>query len=142
MKSTKLLSFIGALLFSILFLVSCRNTDEDGESNADPFVGNWKLRVVTANGQSQDVSNVTCWKDTTLNVTETIAKFYLSVQNTQTGNCQTSQEQYQWSKNNDTYYYTENGQQYTLPIQFLDNNQTLQMSLNSNGTTVIFSFKK
>lgn len=129
-------------MVTICSIISCQRDQEESTTPADPFVGNWKLKAVTMNGQTQDVSNVACWKETTLNADATNATFKLVVSNSNTGACQTSQETYQWTKNNGAYYYTENGQQQTLPIQFHDNNSTLQMNLDVQGTTVIFSFKK
>lgn len=143
MNYLKLLKIVAVFCIAIFSITSCnRDTEEEGGISSDPFIGNWKLKAVTVNGQTQDVSNAACWKDSTLNVGESTANFTLSVPNSNTGACQSSQETYQWTKNNGTYYYTENGQQQTLPVQFFDNNNTLQLNLSSNGTTVSFSFRK
>lgn len=141
MKTTPKTPFLTLILLSFLFLFSCRSSTDEPE-NTDPLIGNWKLKVVTANGQSQDVSNADCWKDTTLNVDKSMAKFHLSFSNGNGGGCQVSDEQYQWSNTGRTYYYTENGQQKNLPVKLLDNNQTLQLTLAANDGTVIFSFRK
>lgn len=141
MNYSKFLKLIAIFCITIFTITSC-NRDTEESKPADPFVGNWKLKAVTMNGQTQDVSNTACWKDSTLNVADATANFSLIVPNANTGACQTSQETYQWSKSNGTYYYTENGQQQTLPIQFFDNNTTLQLNLSVSGTVVSFSFRK
>ena len=141
MKYLNFFKLTAFLAITFLAILSCAR-DQEESTPSDPFIGNWKLKAVSANGQTQDVSNAACWKDSKLNVSQSIAEFILSVPNANTGSCQSSQDSYQWSNNNGTYYYTENGQQQTLPIQFFDNNATLQLNLDVNGTVVSFSFTK
>lgn len=143
MNYTKFLKLVSLFVFVCFGLLSCQRDSEDGGSaSSDPFVGNWKLKVVTYQGQSQDVSNATCWKDSNLAVDKSNAKFTLVVPNSDTGACESSADSYQWTKKDGVYYYTENGQQQQLPIKLLDNNATLQLTLSSNGSTFIFSFRK
>ena len=144
MNYQKFLKLISLFLVLTIGLNSCQRESDDngGGSSSDPFVGNWKLKVVTYQGQSQDVSNAACWKETTLVTDKSNSKFTLVVPNSNTGACENTSNSYQWTKKDGTYYYTENGQQQQLPIKLLDNNTTLQLTLSSNGSTIIFSFRK
>ena len=144
MKTLKLIKLFIVALLAFSFILSCNRSENDSlePTGQDPIIGNWHLKAVTVNGQSADVSNAACWKDTKLNINSTTANFLLSVPNENTGNCENAQENYNWVKNNGVYYYTENGQQAQMPIKLLDNNQTLQLSLAEQSTTIIFSFRK
>ena len=143
MNYTKFLKTISLFIVLLFGVISCsRDSESNGGSSSDPFIGNWRLKVVTYQGQSQDVSNTACWKDTNLVADKSNAKFTLIIPNSNGGGCQNTADSYQWTKKDGTYYYTENGQQQVLPIKLLDNNATLQLTLTSNGTTMIFSFRK
>ncbi|MBP7174400.1 MAG: lipocalin family protein [Cloacibacterium sp.] len=144
MKIFKIIRKMVPLLAITLLLFSCKRdgAGSEGEIITDPFVGNWKLRIITVNGQSTEVTNIACWKDTTMNVTANSAVFKLVFPNQQTGNCQNEQYTYTWVKKNDGYYFTENGQESLAPIKLLDNNQTLQLNLQTTQGAIIFSFRK
>lgn len=143
MNFTKIFKLLSLFLIIGFGLTACQNDRDDngGGSSSDPFIGNWKLRVLTYQGQSQDVSNTACWKETTLVSDKSNAKFTLVVPS-DAGGCQNSVNTYQWTKKDGIYYYTENGQQQQLPIKLLDDNATLQLTLSSNGSNIIFSFRK
>ena len=143
MNFTKIVKVVSLFLILGFGLTACQSDrdDDGGGSSSDPFIGNWKLRVLTYQGQSQDVTNTACWKETTLVADKTNAKFTLVVP-TDAGGCQNSSDSYEWTKKDGIYYYTENGQQQQLPIKLLDNNQTLQLTLSSNGSSIVFSFRK
>ncbi|MDO5615534.1 MAG: hypothetical protein Q4G16_05045 [Cruoricaptor ignavus] len=133
-------SFFVIPIIACSILVACNRDDDKKTENNDPFIGTWKLRAVTANGSTADVTNVQCWKDTNINTTATTATLFLSLPSD--NGCQTGTENYQWSNSNGTYYYTQNGQQYELPIRILDNNSTLQLNISDQNTSVILSFTK
>ena len=122
-------------------LLSCnRDDDKKSETNNDPFIGTWKLRAVTANRSSADVTSVECWKDTNINTTATTATLFLSLPGN--NGCQNATENYQWRNDNGTYYYTQDGKQYQLPIKLLDNNSTLQLNISDQNASAILSFTK
>ena len=139
MRKKFLPSFI--LFVGIVFLACSKDTDAP-DVNSDPLMGNWKLKVITVNGQSQDVSNAACWKDSYISLDASAGKMYLSYPDQNTGTCAGEQESFQWSNKNGVYYIVQNGQEAPMPAQLLDNNQTLQMSLSEGNQTIIFSFRK
>jgi hypothetical protein len=50
------------LLTGLLLLISCA---KDEISEQDPLVGLWKLQRITAGNESVDVTNVTCYGQST-----------------------------------------------------------------------------
>lgn len=141
MKYLKFFKLTAFLAITFLAILSC-GRDQEESTPSDPFIGNWNLKVLTIDGKSNDVSNLSCWKDTTLRADRSDAKFTLVIPNASTNVCENSSETYQWTKKNGTYYYSENGQEQMLPIQLLDNNQTLQLTLRTETSIIILSFRK
>ena len=143
MKTIKKLLFVLPIL--ALFVFSSCNRDDDeggGGSSNDVLVGTWNLKVLTNNNGSYDVSNADCYKNSKIVANSNTFKLDFIIQNQDTGECDAQTYQLEWVKENGTYYEVANGQKSELPIQFLDNNQTLQLNLSSGADTVILSFQK
>lgn len=135
--------FTPILMIMLSFGIFSCNRDADDQKLSDPFIGVWKLRAFTGNGETIEVTNIECWKDTTLNVFETTGALEYVYPDQNTGQCANMTGSFQWVNSNGNYYSVENGQQELLPIKLLDNNQTLQFTtIDDDSNIVIFSFRK
>lgn len=139
MRNIFLLNF---LFFASIAFLACNKEDDTLGLNSDPLIGNWKLKAITANGQTADVSNTACWKDSYMSIDSSAGKLLLSYPSQNQGGCASDQDNFQWSNKNGTYYFVQNGLEAQMPVQLLDNNQTLQMNISEGTQTIIFSFRK
>lgn len=126
------------VLFGCLLLLSCK---KDRQESVDPLVGNWKLRVVTHGTQSVDVSNRDCFKDSYVNVDSKNYTLYLSLLN-DNGQCSDQTVNAEWLFRDGKYYVISNGVERDAGVKLLDNNETLQMTIDSDNGAYLFSFRK
>ncbi len=133
--------FFSIALAIILLLSACTKTDTNNSTERDPLMGNWKLKALWQDGQTYDVSNAACFKDSYVNVNSKNYEMLLSIPK-ETGGCESQKVNGAWVKKNDKYYEVQNGQEYPLNIAFNDNNETMQMSIIENGVTIIFVYRK
>lgn len=115
---------------------------DNNNTSTDPIIGNWKLKVLTIGQQSFDATKIPCAKDSYLNVVQNTMELYFAVKETTKPTCTETKETSQWKKENGKYYSVQNGQVSELPLQLLDNNETLQLTLSLQGQSIILSFRK
>jgi len=125
------------LIGCLLLLGACK---KEAEGRNDPIIGNWKLRVVTYNGQSVEVTDRECFRDSYINVDRKTYTLHLSLPDD--GQCQSETVSAEWTVRNGQYYVVSNGTEQDAGVKLLDNNETLQMTINSGNGAYIFSFRK
>lgn len=131
------------LLAMALIQFSCSKDNEAAQPEQDPLMGTWYLRALQVNGQTADVSNMACYKDTRFQVDEKMFTLTVSVTQSQTStSCATQSQSAEWENANGTYYMTMNGQRQNAGIQLNDNNETLQMTITVDGEPAILVFRK
>ncbi|ATA88777.1 hypothetical protein CGC58_02970 [Capnocytophaga stomatis] len=114
----------------------------NNNADSDPIIGNWKIRVIQDASATVEVTNKPCVKDTYLQADATSILFKLYLPDPKTNECQSGQEQYQWFRQGDTYYFNQNGQQFKLPIELRDNNQTLMLDYPTQSGNIKFYFTR
>ena len=115
--------------------ISCTKGDSNVESSNDPVIGVWNLKVLIADGQPVDVSNNACMKQTKLTVTnKTMQLIFFAPDN---NNCQQATETLDWVKENEKYYFIQNGTKEESGIALNDNNRTLQLPVAISATNTI-----
>ncbi len=121
-----------------LLLGACKK--ENDRETVDPLVGNWKLRVVSYGGQSMEVTDRECFKDSYVNVDTRTYILHLSLPDD--GQCRSQTVSAEWLTREGRYYVISNGTETDAGVQLLDNNETLQMTIDSDNGPYIFSFRK
>ncbi|GJQ07757.1 hypothetical protein CAPN010_19150 [Capnocytophaga cynodegmi] len=114
----------------------------NSNTDSDPIIGNWKIRVIQDDSGAVEVTDKPCVKDTYLQADATTILFKLYLPNPKTNQCESGQEQYQWFKQGDTYYFNQNGKQYKLPIELRDNNQSLKLDYPTQSGIIKFYFTR
>ncbi|GET44961.1 hypothetical protein [Capnocytophaga felis] len=129
------------LLLAVICFISC---GKDSEAN-EPFQGVWNLKAIVKTGQVIDVTkpDFPCFKNTKLTVGETNFDLFLSAPNSPTSSdCKEVTESGSWTKRNGKYYITQKGQEIEFPMQFTDNNTTLQFTYGVGADAFDMVFKK
>lgn len=129
------------VLLTAIVLFSCRKDDAESPQSQDPIVGNWKLRALTYNGQTADVTNKACFKDSFMNFSAKQLNYKLSMPDNN-NQCQNATETVDWKNKNGIYYVVQNGQESPMGIKLTDNNMTLNWTLSENGQNITFTYRK
>ncbi|GAB2800551.1 hypothetical protein GCM10027275_53240 [Rhabdobacter roseus] len=138
MKTYRLVLFLTILGLSF----SCKDKDSV-QPEQDPLVGVWKLRALQAGGQTADVTELACYRDTRFEITENNLLLTVSVPAQQgSSNCQQQSQSATWEKTDGKYYMISDGQRQDSGIQLNDNNQTLQLPVTVNGEQMLLVFRK
>jgi len=117
------------LLTGFLLLISCA---KDEISEQDPLVGLWKLQRITAGNESVDVTNVTCYGQSTLKVT-------LSLKSPQTGaDCSTDTSSFGWKKNGNVYQVVDYEVGEYITITLIGDDLSLTVTADGNSSTFLF----
>lgn len=131
-------NYLIVLAGCFLLFGACKK-ENDGKTN-DPLIGNWKLRVVTSGGQSVDVTDRECFRNSYVNVNTSTYTLYLSLPNGE--QCVSETVSAEWLIRDGRYYVVSNGVEEDAGVKLLDNNETLQMTINADNGAYIFSFRK
>ncbi len=123
---------------SFLLLGACKK--ENGRETVDPLVGNWKLRVVSYGGQSMEVTDRECFKDSYVNVDTRTYILHLSLPDD--GQCRSRTVSAELLTREAGTMLSATERKRMPAVQLLDNNETLQMTIDSDNGPYIFSFRK
>ncbi len=130
--------FTRLLLLTIaltVFLLACKKEDVQNNST-DPLIGSWKMKALIVNGQSTDVSNAACFKNSTLNVNAKEFTMYTSVPKDD-GGCEENTSKAAWVNAGGKYYEVNGEERILLDLSFRDNNQIVQINApNGSGGTI------
>ncbi len=122
------------LLLSVLaitILMSCQKTDNAPD---DPIIGNWKLKVVVTNGQTIDVSNRECFKDSYLRVTQKEMTISTSAPKETGGGCEKAEGTSKWENVNGKYWEVSGSDRTLLNITLLEDNEVLRLITSDSNT--------
>ncbi|MFD1141731.1 hypothetical protein ACFQ4C_11460 [Larkinella insperata] len=134
---------LSGLLAIALVQFSCKEKNDDPQPNQDPIIGSWYLKTLQANGQTADVANLACYKDTRFVADEKTLTLTVSAPKQQgSTDCQTQSQSAQWEKDGGKYYMVANGQRSDAGIQLNEAGQTLQMMVTADGEPVTLTFQK
>lgn len=124
------------LLTGLLLLISCA---KDEISEQDPLVGLWKLQRITAGNESVDVTNVTCYGQSTLKVTK--SEITLSLKSPQRGaDCSSDTSSFGWKKNGNVYQVVDDEVGEYITITLIGDD--LSLTVTADGNSSIFLFRK
>ncbi|MFK8265771.1 lipocalin family protein [Capnocytophaga cynodegmi] len=141
MKNLKRLNQKIKLLLVMVCFASCGKESEASE----PFQGVWNLKAIVQNGQVVDVTrpDLPCFKNSKLTVGATNFELFFSALKSQNStDCDSSTESGTWTKRDGKYFISQNGQEIEFPIQFSDNNTTLQFTYGTGAGAFDMVFKK
>lgn len=130
------------LLLSVLavtFLMACEK--ESANATDDPIIGNWKLKTVITNGETVDVSNRECFKDSYFNVTTKEMKLSTSAPK-QGGGCEKEEGTAKWENVNGKYWEVSGSDRTLLDITLLENNTVLRLNATNNGNPIQMFYAK
>ena len=123
------------LLLGVLFVACEKETINNSD---DPIIGNWKLVAYVSNGQTTDVSNSNCFKDSYFNVTASRMSLKTSVPKNG-GGCETVEGTSNWENVNGKYWQVEGSEKTLLNITFSDGNETLHINTpNQTVTSMLY----
>lgn len=123
--------FTVILLLGLVF-AGCEK--EVVNDNDDPIIGNWKLKAYVSNGDTTDVSNITCFKDSYINVTATTMSVKTMAPKSG-GGCETVEGSSNWENSNGRYWQVEGSEKTWLNITLSDNNSILSVNTPSQTVT-------
>lgn len=132
------------IAFFVMAIIGIASCGKDSDKAGDAFEGVWKLKAIVQNGTVIDVTqaHLPCFKNTTLTVgASNFDLFFSAPQSQNSTNCNNVTESGTWIKRDGKYFITQNGQEIEFPMQFSDNNTTLQFSYGSgaNAFNMVFS---
>jgi hypothetical protein len=131
------------LFILLVFLASfaCSDKEDEEPNTADPLVGNWHLVALEQNGQTVEITDQPCIKDSRLNVDPSTMTLTLSAPREQGGtDCQTESSSINWVNDNGTYYMVEDGDRQPAIFSLEPNNQlTVDITLDGNPLSLIFT---
>lgn len=124
-------------LTGFFVMVSC---SKDEVSEQDPIIGLWKLQHITAGEENVDVTNLACYGQSTLNVTESGMTLLLKSPENGSASCTTDTSSFGWKKNGSVYQVIDNevGEYVTITL----NGGDLLLKFTAGGNSSTFLFRK
>jgi hypothetical protein len=130
------------ILIVLLAAFSCSDKEDEEPNNSDPLIGMWQMVALKQNGQTVDITDQTCLKDSQMNVSETTMTLTLSAPKQQGGaDCQTESSSVGWTNEDGTYYTVEDGEKKTA-IFLLAPDQSLHVDITLDGNPLTLVFNK
>lgn|SRR5690606_21558589 len=129
------------ILIALLAAFACSDKEDEEPNTDDPLMGNWHLVALEQNGQTVDVTEQACLKDSRLNVTQTTMTLTLSAPREQgSADCQTESSSIDWVNDNGTYYMVEDGDRQPAIFSLEPDNQLIvDITLEDMPLSLIFT---
>ena len=129
------------ILIALLAAFACSDKDDEEPNTTDPLVGNWQLIALEQNGQTVEITDQPCIKDSRLDVDPRTMTLMLSAPRAQDStDCQTESSSIDWVNDDGTYYMVEDGDREPAIFSLEPDNQlTVDITLDGSPLSLIFT---
>ena len=129
------------ILIALLAAFACSDKDDEEPNTTDPLVGNWQLIALEQNGQTVEIIDQPCIKDSRLDVDPSTMTLMLSAPRAQDStDCQTESSSIDWVNDDGTYYMVEDGDREPAIFSLEPDNQlTVDITLDGSPLSLIFT---
>lgn len=129
------------ILIALLAAFACSDKDDEEPNTTDPLVGNWQLIALEQNGQTVEITDQPCIKDSRLDVDPSTMTLMLSAPRAQDStDCQTESSSIDWVNDDGTYYMVEDGDREPAIFSLEPDNQlTVDITLDGSPLSLIFT---
>ena len=129
------------ILIALLAAFACSDKEDEEPDITDPLMGNWHLVALEQNGQTVEITDQPCIKDSRLDVERGTMTLTLSAPREQgSTNCQTESSSIDWVNDNGTYYMVEDGDRQPAIFSLEPDNQLIvDITLDDTPLSLIFT---